>query len=147
MRQKPSTVNGHLLFHKLLLHNINGKKYLAIKVLYWNTLHCIQLNGCPSKWLLFLFGVRQWDILPPTLFKIFISDLIDEVIWLKLGIQVGERRISMPLYADDMAFVAENETSHFIYLVLQMPFNDKNSESANCFLEKDEKVEQNLNLK
>ena len=61
---------------------------------------------------------------------------------MKLGIQVAETRISMPLYADDMAFVAENEsTSHFIYLVLQMPFNDKNSESANCFLEKDETVE------
>ena len=73
------SVNRDLLFHKLLSYIIDGKMYFAIKALYRNTLNCIKLNGHLSKWFTSLFGVRQGDTLSPTLFNIFINDLMDEM--------------------------------------------------------------------
>ena len=105
------SVNRDLLFHNLLLYNIDGKMYFAIKALYRNTLNCIKLNGHSSKWFPSLFGVRQGDTLSHTLFSIFINDLIDELSRLNLGIQVGEKQISILLYVADIALVAENDTA------------------------------------
>ena len=62
--------NIDLLFHKLLLYNIDGKMYFVLKALYRNRMNCIKLNGHLSKWFLSLFGVRQGDNLSPTLFNI-----------------------------------------------------------------------------
>ena len=102
--------NTDLLLHNCCSYNIDGKMYFAMKALYRNTLNCIKLDDHLSKLFSSLFGVRQEDTLSPILFNILINDLIDEPNWLNLRIQVGEKRVSMPLYTDDIALVAENKT-------------------------------------
>ena len=98
-----------MLFFKLLKYNISGKIYNAIKSLYINTLSCVKLNDKLSNWFETISGVRQGDTLSPTLFSIFINDLAVELNKLKLGIKIGNTCISIILYADDVALLAENE--------------------------------------
>ena len=102
-------VDRNLLFYKLLKYNISGKIYNAIKALYSNTVSCIKLNGKLSGWFETKSGVRQGDTLSPTLFCLFINDLITEINKLQLGIRIGNTNISILAYADDIALVAENE--------------------------------------
>ena len=49
-------------------------------------------------------------IFPPTLFGVFINDLAIDIKNLGLGIPSGNRKISILLYADDIALLAENES-------------------------------------
>ena len=74
-------------------------------------INCIKLNGHINKWSPSLFVVGQGGTLSPTVFNVFINDLTDELNRLNLGIQVGEKRISILLYANDIALVAENDTA------------------------------------
>ena len=54
-------------------------------------------------------GVKQGCNLSPTLFSIFANDLVAEVNDLDIGIKVGDRKLSLLLYADDIVLVAESE--------------------------------------
>ena len=68
--------------YKLLVHNIAGKIYWAIRSLYEHNISCVKLHGLLSKWFNVDRGVRQGDNLSPTLFGVFINDLaIDIKIW------------------------------------------------------------------
>ena len=98
-----------LLLYKLLRYNIQGKMYNAIKALYCRTFSCINLNGHLTEWFESLVGVRQGDNLSPTLFNIFLNDLANELNALNLGIKMGDLKICMLLYADDIAIISENE--------------------------------------
>ena len=102
-------VNRDLLWYKLLIHNITGNIYWAIRSLYKNTISCVRLNNLYSNWFNVVNGVRQGDNLSPTLFGIFINDLAIEIQSLNLGISIGEHKVSILLYADDIAIISENE--------------------------------------
>ena len=69
-------VDRNLLFYRLLLYNITGKIYQAIKVMYHNTQSFIQLNKSFTNWFQVLNGVKQGDNLSPALFGLFINDLV-----------------------------------------------------------------------
>ena len=47
----------------------------------------------------------------PTLFSVFVNDLISEINAMHLGVNLGNENISLLLYADDIALVAENEVN------------------------------------
>ena len=102
-------VDRNLLFFKLLKYNISRKIYNAIKSLYSNTLSCVKLNDKLSDLCETISGVRQGDTLSPTLFSIFINDLAVELNKLKLGIKIYNTCISILLYTDNDALLAENE--------------------------------------
>ena len=102
-------IDRDMLLYKLLLNNIDGKIYESIKTIYANTSACIKLNGKLSSWFSCKSGVKQGDNCSPTLFSIFIDDLVKEIKALGLGIKVGEEKLSMLLYADDIVLVAHNE--------------------------------------
>ena len=93
----------------IIIHNITGKIYWAVRSLYKSTLSCIRLNNLYTDWFRVDFGVRQGDNLSPTLFGIFINDLAIKIENLSLGITVGDMKVSILLYADDIAILAENE--------------------------------------
>ena len=83
-------------------------------------MNCVRLNGHFTGWFQSLLGVRQGDTLSPTLFNIFINDLIYEMNNLNLGIAIGEKRIGLLLYADDIVILAESESDLFICMVPKM---------------------------
>ena len=102
-------VDRNLLFYRLLLYNITGKIYQAIKVMYHNTQSCIQLNKSFTNWFQVLNGVKQGDNLSPALFGLFINDLVRELNCTGHGIKVGTYKINALLYADDIVIIAESE--------------------------------------
>ncbi len=102
-------VDRDLLFLKLLLNNIDGKTYSAVKSMYSNTTASIKFNDMYTKWFDCSSGVRQGDVLSTTLFSIYINDLAKEINELGLGVPVGDIKLSILLYADDIALITENE--------------------------------------
>ena len=103
------SVNREFLFYKLLLNNINGKFYNAIKALYNDTLSAVQINQYLTDWFITESGVRQGDNLSPTLFALYLNDLAIELNRKKLGINIDGLHICILLYADDIVIVSENE--------------------------------------
>ena len=53
--------------------------------------------------------MKQGDNLSPTLWNIFLNDLVDEINNLNFGIPIDYHMLSILLYADDMVLLAENE--------------------------------------
>ena len=53
--------------------------------------------------------MKQGCNLSPTLFSVFANDLVQEVNDLDLGISMGDARISLLMYADDIVLVADSE--------------------------------------
>ena len=88
----------------MLLNNIDGKLYNSIKSLYVQTTASIRINNKMTDWCLCNSGVKQGDNLLPTLFSIFIDDLVDEINEHGLGVNIGDSKLSILLYADDIVF-------------------------------------------
>ena len=63
-----------------------------------------------TDWFYCHSGVKQGDNGSPTLFSIFVDDLVREVNALGLGIAVDDIKISILLYADDILLVTYNES-------------------------------------
>ena len=90
-----------LLKYKLLNIRINGKTFNAIDQLYRKTVSCVKLNQFKTNWFEVNSGVRQGDSLPPTLFTIYINDLVNDLNFMNLGVDINGRRVCCLLYADD----------------------------------------------
>jgi len=70
----------------------------------------IQLsNDIQTHWFASNFGVRQGDNLSPTLFSLFINDLVNHLKDKCLVLSVGNVDLNCLLYADDMVLIAETE--------------------------------------
>ena len=103
-------VDRDLLMYRLLQYNIDGRMYHAIRSLYRRTESCVRLNNSLlSEWFLVENGVRQGDSLSPTLFSLYINELAKSINNLNLGIKVGNSKVSILLYADDMVLIAKSE--------------------------------------
>jgi hypothetical protein len=104
-------VDRKLLMYKLFNLRVDGKLYLAIDSLYNNTNSCIKLNSIFTEFFETISGVRQGDNLSPTLFNIYINDLITDINNLGKGVNLGNLNLnlSLMLYADDLLLLSENE--------------------------------------
>ena len=78
-------VDRDMLLYKLLLNNIDGKVYNSVKSIYAETSACIRINGTKTDWFFCKSGVKHGDNCSPTLFSIFIDDLVKELNNLGLG--------------------------------------------------------------
>jgi len=105
------SVDRDLLPFKLLRYNIDGKIYFAIKKLYQNTVNTIRLNSYFTQWFKSEYGVRQGDVLSPTLFDIYLNDLAIKINSSKLGIKIGDFYVGILLYADDIVLISDSETN------------------------------------
>jgi len=54
--------------------------------------------------------IDQGGTLSPTLFAVFVNDLVEEINSLSCGVTVGGRTIAILVYADDIALISDNET-------------------------------------
>jgi len=103
-------IDRQFLLYKLLKIGITGKTYKMIKTIYDSSLCCLNINGKLTKTFDSNLGVRQGDTLSPTLFNVFVNDLITEINDLGLGIPLNNgESISALLYADDIALIASSE--------------------------------------
>ena len=106
-------VDRDLLLYKLINLGVSGKFYNVIKSIYAKSQSCIKLNNeLYSDWFNNVTGVKQGDVLSPTLFSLFINDLAVELKRSNLGIPLGgDMCLSTLFYADDIVIMAENEKS------------------------------------
>ncbi len=98
-----------LWFQKLLKYNINENIYRCIKALYNSSIACIKVNKYVIDWFTIGSGVRQGESQPPTLFGLFINDLIKDVKDLKLGVWIRDELISILAFADNIVIIANTE--------------------------------------
>ena len=65
------------------------------------------------------YGVKQGDNLYPTLFNLFINNLVSQIKELHCGIKICIEQVSILLYADDIVLLLDSEKglqSMLIYL-------------------------------
>ena len=97
-------------FYSLIRNNIKGNIYRAIKSLYSKTWACVRIqNSTFTDFFLTNTGVRQGDNLSPTLFALYINDLVTELKNLGVGIEINNTMVSLLLFADDLVLISENE--------------------------------------
>lgn len=99
-----------MLMYKLLLLGIDGKMFKILNSLYDNqkTQSCIRVNNHLSDWFRTELGVKQGDSLSPVLFLLFINDLAVELKDLGIGYKLGDRKIPILLYADDIVLLSQD---------------------------------------
>ncbi len=78
----------------------------AVYSLYKDVSYSVRINGRLSPWFSVSQDVKQGCTLSPTLYQIYTSDCINT---LNCGIKVGEKNLSVLLFADDIAIIAQKE--------------------------------------
>lgn len=94
-------MNRHLAL-RLIKMEIDGRLYDAIKALYRSPVTCVQVNDLRTGWLPTLFGVKQGDVLSPTLFAHFVNDLAQQIKYANLGVKLDDTALGILLCADDI---------------------------------------------
>ena len=102
-------VDRDYMLYKLRKIGLSGKFYHAIKALYKASKSSVQINNVVSKWFDVTNEVRQGDSFSPTLFSIYLNDLVTEMNDLNAGVAVADICITLLLYADDIVLLAPNE--------------------------------------
>ena len=88
---------------------INGPFLNLIKALYSKVSSCVKINGKLSEWFDISCGVKQGCVLSPTLFSMFINDLVGDIKGSGKGVQCGMHYFTSLLYADDLVIIADKE--------------------------------------
>jgi len=125
-------IDRQLLLHKLLKHGINGNLYNNIKSIYKETSCCIKVNDMLTEWFATNCGVLQGDTLSPTLFNIFVNDLISDVNSQNKGIHINDTSISMLLYADDIVLLSNSAEDLQCLLNTVYDWSFRNMIKFNC---------------
>ena len=82
----------------------------AIENLYDKAQSAVLFNGSTGDWFKTTVGVRQWCLLSPTLFNIFLERIMCEALDDNEGsVSIGGRLISNFRFADDIVVNAEEE--------------------------------------
>ena len=102
-------VDRDLLLYKLRFLGITGKFYEALSNIYENCKNCVNLNGYVTDWFQSDLGVKQGDVISPTLFGLFLNDLICQVKEINGGISIGQEKVSILAYADDIIILGSSE--------------------------------------
>ena len=102
-------INRDQLMLQLLNKKIDGKFYWSLKSIYLDTSSCLKINGEFTDFFNIPNGVRQGDPLSPTLFSLFLDDLIKELKAQNLGIDIEGLILTVLAYADDLVLLADSE--------------------------------------
>ena len=102
-------VNRSTLMQLLKHLGIPNKFINIIKDLYTGTESKYILGDVETGWIKGFQGVRQGCVLSPLLFSLYTEELVARVKGKALGIGVGNDKISLLLYADDIIMFSENK--------------------------------------
>ena len=101
-------LDRNCLLYKLHCAGVKGYLYKAIASIYKDTKSCVHVNGLYTPWFDVNTGVKQGDIMSPTLFSLYINDLAEAVKQAGIGIPIGDETLSILLYANDVCLLAES---------------------------------------
>lgn len=100
-------VNRDLLWDKLSVRfGLFGNFLTALQALYADVRCVVDVNQAFTDWFTVNNGVKQGCILSPTLFAMFIDDLVSEINSKQAGVECQTCSISALLYADDVVLLA-----------------------------------------
>ncbi len=93
------------------LHNasVTGNMYSVIASIYCNTISSVKLNNLYTPWFNITAGVRQGDTLSPTLFSLYMNELVQNAIDTNIGIHIDDYIIVILIYTDDICLIADSE--------------------------------------
>ena len=78
--------------------------------MYSHPISRVNINSYNTDWFITESGVRQGDTLSPTLFSLYINDLVLTLKELNIGIDINGETLCTLLFADDIVIFAEAET-------------------------------------
>lgn len=112
LRKAFDTVWREGLFYKLLNSNISQKLFNILFSMYSNTTSRIKFSDGLGKIFNSECGVKQGDVLSPTLFNIFIDGIVSD---LKQNVKcepvhVNNLNVNCLLYADDIVILSESKS-------------------------------------
>jgi hypothetical protein len=97
------------LFKKMEQEGVPTKLVRLVRVWYQGVSAKVKVNDVTSASFETKVGVRQGDTLSPLLFNIFINGIVEKVKEDGGGGELGELRVTVLLFADDMVLLAESE--------------------------------------
>ena len=80
----------------------------VVKGMYNVVQSAVLVGDEQTEWFNLSTGMRQGCVMSPILFSLFINGLAKEINDKTKGIKVGERRVRLLLYADDIVLLAES---------------------------------------
>ena len=106
------SVNRDMLWYKLMKIGVTGSFLNAVKSLYDVTNSSVKLGTIMTDFFPVNSGVKQGCKISPTLFSVYINDLVSEINAHRAGVDIDEElNIAILLYADDIALIAPDEDS------------------------------------
>ena len=103
-------VNRDILFVKLANIGISGDILESIKALYADCRASINVNDDYTDFFGIMSGVKHGDVISPTLFSIFINDLVKGIKELNEDVDISpDLNVGILLFADDIVLLALTE--------------------------------------
>ena len=103
-------VNRGFLWKKLETMGVKGKMLQCLKGLYHNVTSKVKIGpGVTTDWFKVGTGLRQGCIVSPLCFNAYINDMAMVIMDKCKGVKVGNESVSILMYADDVALIAETE--------------------------------------
>ena len=94
------------LMLKLLENGVCGNFFKVIKNMYEDVYSCIRMNDVLSDMFKCQSGVRQGDVLSPSLFNIFVNDLPKSLYTSECTPKLGSNYVNCLMYADDLVIMS-----------------------------------------
>ena len=93
------------------VHYTEVSSLSVVQSLYTDVQCAVKVNDYLSPLFKVSQGVKQGCKLSPTLFSLYINDLVNEIKQMNLGVDIDELQLSILLYADDVALIAPDADS------------------------------------
>ena len=103
------SVNREFLWHKLSGLGVDGKFLQIVKAVYQDVKCAVKVNGVLTDWFSVHRGLRQGCILSPLFFNMYLNDLAVILNMSDRGVLVGDKKIPLLLYADDIVLLGDTE--------------------------------------
>ena len=97
------------LWIRLWEEGVRGKMWRMIREMYRTVQSSVLVDGEQTEMFELNTGVRQGCVMSPVLFSVFINGLAKEINKRTKGICVGDRKVRLLMYADDIVLMSETK--------------------------------------